>query len=368
MEFDPQIQGYSTSDSSSFAYVSVSERWPIILADKRSVLVHRALEGLRPLSTSEDLYVQVFKTGSARTGREIQVLVNDDGIEEGNGDDTGIEVLRFQEMCEIYLWGNASDLSLLTTLTCEDLQKLQGAGAHQAQRKNVLSNNLPAAFRTLKNTQQSQCKIRVDFVLEKAGSELITDLIVAGYLLSTGLATMIILHPKSIPWFVSDALPVDFDDVLAALLKPRVFFAAAEKGKIVVREDRFWTTGGSYWRLPHLAPQLSNELETSDLVIFKGELNYRKLTSDAHWDPITPFSGAIGPLGCDSGLRTLALRTCKADVIVGLAEHDDKCLRKTVEGDFERTCGGGRGLGSLPLRRFVMTSFRVLVQPHRVFS
>lgn len=45
------------------------------------------------------------------------------------------------------------------------------------------------------------------------------------------------------------------------------------------------------------------------------------------WDPTTPFTTAIGPMGVGSGVRTLALRTCKADVVVGLEEGLDEGLK-----------------------------------------
>jgi damage-control phosphatase, subfamily III len=47
----------------------------------------------------------------------------------------------------------------------------------------------------------------------------------------------------------------------------------------------------------------------------------------AMWDPTTPFSKAIGPLGPGSGVNVLALRTCKADVVVGLKPGEDEKLR-----------------------------------------
>ena len=54
------------------------------------------------------------------------------------------------------------------------------------------------------------------------------------------------------------------------------------------------------------------------------------------WDPTTSFATAIGPLGeAHSGIRILALRTCKADVVVGLPPGKDEELttrKAEVEG------------------------------------
>ncbi|RDW60113.1 DUF89-domain-containing protein [Coleophoma crateriformis] len=271
------------------------------------------------------------------------------------------EKILFMEMCEICLWGNATDLSLLTSLTYEDIQKLQGSEARKASEKNIIANDLEAAYSTLKKAKSEGKKYRqVDIVLDNAGFELYVDLILAGFLLSSGLATNIILHPKAIPWFVSDVVPRDFADLLNALANPQPFYStpsedevAAGKtptplsqqemdelaflfktwsefhseGQLMLRTSTFWTEGGSYWRLPSSAPKLYEDLKESEIVIFKGDLNYRKLTGDGTWDPTTPFTTAIGPLGPGSGVNVLALRTCKADVVVGLKPGLDEELK-----------------------------------------
>ena len=56
------------------------------------------------------------------------------------------------------------------------------------------------------------------------------------------------------------------------------------------------------------------------------------------WDPTTPFTKAIGPLGPGSGLRVLAMRTCKGDVVVGLPKGKDEELRakEAGSGPYER--------------------------------
>ncbi|KAL8692251.1 MAG: hypothetical protein Q9218_002685 [Villophora microphyllina] len=277
------------------------------------------------------------------------------------------EQLLFTEMCEICLWGNATDLSLLTSLTYEDIQKLQGADARKSSEKNILVNNLPAAYAVLRAAQEKdpQGRRRVDIVLDNAGFELYVDFILAGYLLAAGLATEIVMHPKSIPWFVSDVLPADFGSLLSALADPQRFYSTPsddeihnvqtpqplseqdtadllflfqhwstlhQEGQLVLRPNLFWTGPGSYWRLPQTAPSLYNDLQESELVIFKGDLNYRKLTGDAMWPTTTSFSTAIGPMGSNSGIRTLALRTCKADTVVGLPAGEDERIKATDDG------------------------------------
>lgn len=221
------------------------------------------------------------------------------------------ERLLFSEMCEICLWGNATDLSLLTSLTYEDIQKLQGSEARKASQKNILVNDLDAAFEVMQKARRDKKdgERRVDIVLDNSGFELFVDLVLAGYLLTAGLATTIVLHPKRLPWFVSDVTPKDFSDLLNSMVDPQAFYTAADgsgntypplsdkevadvkflfeqwsefhqDGKLIVRPHSFWTTQGCYWRMPHVAPELFEDLKESELVLFKGDLNYRKLTND----------------------------------------------------------------------------------------
>jgi hypothetical protein len=282
------------------------------------------------------------------------------------------EEVLFREMCEICLWGNATDLSLLTNLSYDDIQKLQGAESRKKNEDHIIVNDFPAAFECLKKVQQSgKEERRVDIVLDNAGFELFVDLILTGYLLQSGLATYVVLHPKNIPWFVSDVIPKDFGDMLNVLVNAKQFYETPSdddkakgtsppplsrkgeenmtalfenwsnlyaEGKIILRPNVFWTEGGSYWRLPHTAPKLYKDLQESELVIHKGDLNYRKLTADGLWDPTTPFVDAIGPLGKGSGMRTLALRTCKADVVVGLPKGEDERLRAMEGGGGDTGC------------------------------
>lgn len=267
----------------------------------------------------------------------------------------------FTDMSKMCLWGNATDLSLLTTRASKDIQKLQESESLK-NSDNILVDHSDQVYHVLKK-QRDEGKVgRVDIVLDNSGFELFVDLVLGGYLLAAGFATEMIFHPKSLPWFVSDVLLDDFADLINALRDPVSYFNSPgngyspdgtepetplldsqksdleflfsewselhTQGKFLLRPNRFWTTAASYWRLPSAAPQLFEDLRQSELVIFKGDLNYRKLTADAAWDPTTSFPKAIGELGkAESGVRVLALRTCKADVVVGLDKGKDAELR-----------------------------------------
>ncbi|KAJ5665174.1 uncharacterized protein N7477_007622 [Penicillium maclennaniae] len=238
--------------------------------------------------------------------------------------------LLFIEMTEVALWGNATDLSLLANLSLEDLQKLQGRDAIQKSQRNIVDNDTDDVWSYLQCTT-GQPDRQIDIILDNAGFELFTDVLYAAYLLDTGIATTVRLHTKQSPWFVSDVIPSDIESMFKHLessdcfpdrqyldkLTPRLrklFNSAA----IMTTSDPFWTTPFSFHEMPSKAAALFGELQKSYLVIFKGDLNYRKLTRDGLWPHTTTFEEALGPLGKQSGIKILALRTNKSDVCVGV--------------------------------------------------
>ena len=66
---------------------------------------------------------------------------------------------------EYSLWGNSTDLSLLTNLTHDDILKLQ-SGASSDKAEYILLNNLEPAWRHLSSLKSAQ----IDIVLDSASS------------------------------------------------------------------------------------------------------------------------------------------------------------------------------------------------------
>lgn len=239
----------------------------------------------------------------------------------------------------VCLWGNSTDLSLLIDMTEEDIKNLQSTGGEHlaATEKNILGNDLHKLadyVLTLKGG-------RVDFVLDNAGFELYCDLVYADWLIQAGICSQIVFHGKRIPWFVSDVTRKDWDWILnTACLHGHLFEDAPEEdmhqlramgrrwkqyekeGKWKYEQHPFWCTGFSFWDLNNEAPDLFQYLSESDLVIFKGDLNHRKLTYDCHFPIQSTFPNAIGPMASDPGAPPVcSLRTIKSDVVVGIPEE-----------------------------------------------
>ncbi|KAL9939028.1 hypothetical protein V8E36_001841 [Tilletia maclaganii] len=365
------------------------------------------------------------------SGKAIRALANtvnqiiNKSVQDGDAVTASAEGQRalFLEMATMSLWGNATDLSLLTSLSYSDIQALQASSAEQqrAKARFILANDLERVwdqvFSHLPSFSQAEAKekgVRVDIVLDNSGFELYTDLLFADWLLSTGKVSEVVFHPKNMPWFVSDVNPSDFRHIITALLSPEDFFLAEDgaaqtksKGHVHTPEGidpayfadahgrpcspsasyiidstsvavpttsssnthasapaassstedaeiealkataarwvdhldsgrfrlsmpldaelgqsagpgDFWTEPMGYSEIATYAPELLADLQNSALVIFKGDLNYRKLTSDLDWPSTTPFETSLGPLA--GQMNILTLRTCKADVCVGLAE------------------------------------------------
>ncbi|CAG8651490.1 17155_t:CDS:2, partial [Cetraspora pellucida] len=260
-------------------------------------------------------------------------------------DNEKIDVGRiiFHELVQISLWGNSTDLSLLTNLSDDDVKKLQDLGTKRLEEleKNILANDLEKAWNYISENSNA----RIDIILDNAGFEFYADLVLSDWLIQSGYAKEIHLHAKKFPWFVSDTTLNDLNWLLQTLQSEDFFSSASEmersflkklsnrlqshiaNSRLILTSDYFWTSPYAYWHLAEQAPDLYAGLCTSNLVIFKGDLNYRKLIYDCKWKTTTPFNEAIGPLASKKGSPSiLALRTIKADVVVGLEEGIEERL------------------------------------------
>lgn len=303
-----------------------------------------------------------------------------EAIEPSSSEDKNIILEElFNEFVDISLWGNATDLSLLTTISLEDIKKLQGAEVRRANEANILVNDTKQAWEAVakpvsqkaQTEEQEKNRKRVDIVLDNAGFELYTDLVFSLFLLDSKLVNSVVLHPKSIPWFVSDVMPHDVGLIIRDLKNP-TFFGGKElqskerialdylamklesyykpdtqevqDGGIFVHTSLFWTTEFPF--NSDLTPEgrgggdkAWEDLIDSSLVVFKGDLNHRKLIGDLQWDRTTPFSAAVGLEGlvtetgkkqtlANSGIKFLTLRTVKADTLTGLSAGTEEKLNE----------------------------------------
>ncbi|GMI15619.1 hypothetical protein TrLO_g15174 [Triparma laevis f. longispina] len=167
---------------------------------------------------------------------------------------------------------------------------------------------------------------RVHIVVDNAGFELVTDLALADFLISSGVASCVTFQLKKHPTFVSDAMESD-------LLETVEYFggldgasnpfcvAASERWKSylannqwICSEDFYWVQPHPMWDMPtHLSSTLSS---TCDVCFVKGDANYRRLIGDLKWDYVTDsFQDVVGSyFPCD----VVALRTLKAEVGCGM--------------------------------------------------
>ncbi|KAG6844510.1 hypothetical protein H0H87_006335 [Tephrocybe sp. NHM501043] len=235
--------------------------------------------------------------------------------------------ILFREMLQMCLWGNATDLSLLTHVSADDIEHLQSVGkdAQIARQAFILKDNQDQLWKHLSSLEAG----RVDFVLDNSGFELFTDFVFADFLVTyTPFVSKVYFHPKLIPWFVSDVTPPDFDATITSLLDPGFFPFSGDDNSALSPEHltelvtrwkgyielgvfnlsvpkdtplggnaqpaEFWTSPWPYWNMEMHAPELLATLKKSNLVIFKGDLNYRKLVGDVQWPAWTPFETAVG--------------------------------------------------------------------------
>ncbi|CDW58631.1 DUF89 domain containing protein [Trichuris trichiura] len=231
------------------------------------------------------------------------------------------------EVFQICLWGNRCDLSLsdgeqVKSDHFSDLQSLAKL------RPFILVNHFDELFKLLakiRDKTASTATTCLDIVLDNGGIELFGDIFLADVFLELKLVGRIRFHAKALPYYVSDTMAVDFSwiiEMLRSSSNPAMSTLGnkwahyLEKALFELKTHLFWTSPYPYHRMNSVAAELYQELATSDLIIFKGDLNYRKLLADINVESTLPFSDALQGFSPSS---LLALRTIKADLIAGLA-------------------------------------------------
>lgn len=230
------------------------------------------------------------------------------------------------------LWGNQADLSIWPAGQVEHPDHLDSRSSSRSQRSHLLVDDAAkVAARLLKSGIHP---VRVDFILDNAGLELVNDLALADFLLSAKIATSIRVHLKAHPTFVSDAMIKDIQqtvDVLASDPHPDVRSLAErlkshlEDGRLHLQEDYYWNSPLSMWEMPSA---LRQELSGSDLILIKGDANYRRLLGDRRWSYTTPFDDVAGYMPSPS----VALRVLKSEVVVGLGMGQPEALDRKDPG------------------------------------
>jgi uncharacterized protein with ATP-grasp and redox domains len=202
------------------------------------------------------------------------------------------------------LWGNKADLSQ------------SEMNYHKNSSSKLLINHSD------KLNESIFLKKRIDIILDNAGVELFSDLLLVYWIIENTPIEKIFLHCKTIPYFVSDTLESDLDWLLDFLQKDSMLEGLSnylrsqiKKGKILLKSHPFWCTSGLYKDMPR---DLVSELNNSDLLIFKGDLNYRKLVGDFRWKPTIKTNDLINYIS----VPVLIIRILKSEVIVGLQEQD----------------------------------------------
>ena len=230
------------------------------------------------------------------------------------------------------LWGNRVDLSNYEIERGGAAAVV--AAAAPAAGELVIDHAAAAAHRLA-------AARRLDVVTDNAGAELTCDLLLVDHLLA-GRARQVRLHLKDAPFFVSDATAADVHATVnllraqeepAAALGRRLDRALAE-GLLRLQAHWFWNGPHHY---PELPPDLAGELAQADLVLFKGDVNYRRLLSDRRW----PHHADTGAIAAYLPAPALILRTLKSELVTGLAPGQAAALARR---DPEWLINGRRGI------------------------
>ncbi|MEB3830945.1 damage-control phosphatase ARMT1 family protein [Phormidium sp. CCY1219] len=276
-----------------------------------------------------DPYAVQKRRGLENAMHSIQPLSAKLNELQGKWDKKGLVSLMY-----FSLWGNRIDLSLWPT---EEGDRVFIEVAEKEE--NLLGDD---SWRVAEFLEE-KTPDRLDFILDNSGFELVCDLCLADFLLSTHPQCEIHWHVKPHPIFVSDAMGKDVRETVKAIANHSEKAVQAlgdrlqgylESDRLLLREDFFWTSPLVFWEMPDT---LRQDIAESSLIFVKGDANYRRILGDRHWDFTTKFAD----IACYFPAPVVALRTLKSELACGVHPHQIETLNREVP---EWLTNGTRGV------------------------
>lgn len=247
----------------------------------------------------------------------------------------------FLKFLKLSLWGNRHDLS--ATAGAPSSQTGNPLVIVESLNENIVVNDWESVWDIVNKKMKENDNVHI--VLDNAGYELFTDLCLAAFLVTIVPTTRITFHAKLYPWYVSDTTVRDFLwtlDYMNSLnsypnmqLLGKTFKNLLDQEIWRVKDEPYWTGPYDYTQMKEKERNIYAQLSDAKLVIFKGDLNYRKLLGDVNFEYNTSFAAALGNF---QPTNILSLRTMKSDICVGLpndvAEFFDQHKDKLITGEY----------------------------------
>jgi uncharacterized protein with ATP-grasp and redox domains len=234
------------------------------------------------------------------------------------------------------LWGNRLDLSTF------EIDESRRKGVFNRDNDSLLVDHTADAAQALSRADNLQV------LLDNSGPELVCDLLLVDHFLSGknphgGRPSRIVLHAKRDPFFVSDATVQDAAQTVLAMAADsdeRVAGAgrrlrnAITSGRLSVRDHWFWNSALHFTAFPD---DLRKDLAAADLLLVKGDANYRRTLDDRKWET----SMSLDELAGYFPAPFVTLRTMKSELVVDVPrEAAERLFRQ----DPQWMVNGKRGL------------------------
>ncbi|MFO0291162.1 MAG: damage-control phosphatase ARMT1 family protein [bacterium] len=160
----------------------------------------------------------------------------------------------------------------------------------------------------------------VELIADNAGRELCWDLALIDGILQANVK-QVVFHVKPWPMFVSDALPSDVKNtiqMMKAQSPDSITYSMGQRLSKYIDGGRLDIQAANDWGEPRHFSQLGTDVVTgltkADVVIAKGDLNYRRFIEDRLW----PEETSINQAAHNVPFSAFALRVLKSEAVAGI--------------------------------------------------